>query len=332
MNDQIFMHNALSIARQGLGRTGKNPSVGCVLVKDNQIIARARTADGGRPHAEMKALHMVGDDAKGATAYVTLEPCAHDGETPSCASALITAGVSKVVIAINDPDPRTNGNGVQRLRDASIDVVTDVCRDAAYEVNRGFFYRFEKQRPCISLKIATSANGKIAKANGDSKWITGELSRRRAHLIRARHDAIAVGVGTVLMDNPSLTTRLDGVEHCAKIIVFDRRGRLTGHEKIFENDPLVISDANLKTAMKKLVDHGVTRLMVEGGSQLLSSFIRAGLYDQFYWFRAPHNLPDDGIDAIADFDIADLENNTKLTHSDRMIMDQDTLDIYKRND
>jgi len=332
MNDQTFMQNALSIARQGVGRTGQNPSVGCVLIKNGQIIARARTADGGRPHAETQALGQAGHKATGATAYVTLEPCAHDGDTPSCANELIKAGVSKVVIAINDPDPRTNGNGIQKLRDAVVEVVTDICRDDAYEINRGFFYRFEKQRPFISLKIATSANGKIAKANGESKWITGELSRRRAHLIRARHDTIAVGAGTVLMDNPSLTTRLNGVDHLANIILFDRRGRLTGNEKVFENDPLVISDTDLKTAMKKLVDHGVTRLMVEGGSQLLSSFIREGLYDQFYWFRAPHDLPDDGIDAIADFDIKELENNTKLIHSDRMILGQDTLDIYKRND
>lgn len=323
------MRSALALARWGLGRVAPNPSVGCVIVKDGHVVGRGRTADGGRPHAEPVALEMAGDKAKGADVYVTLEPCSHYGKTGPCAKALIEAGVQKVFVATQDLNPDVNGQGVEMLRQAGIEVVTGLLEEEARELNKGFFLTHQQQRPLITLKIATSANGKIAKANGESKWITGDLARRRAHLLRAQHDAIGVGVNTVLIDNPSLTTRLPGVAHQLKIVVFDRRGRLTGKERIFDHDLLVLSNADLKTAMKDLCDTGITRLMVEGGAALLSSFIKEGLYDEFYWFRAPHDLPDDGLNAIEDFDIADIETHTSLKLHQRMMLGQDSLEIYK---
>jgi diaminohydroxyphosphoribosylaminopyrimidine deaminase/5-amino-6-(5-phosphoribosylamino)uracil reductase len=323
------MRSALALARWGLGRVAPNPSVGCVIIKDGYIVGRGRTADGGRPHAETVALEMAGNKAKGADVYVTLEPCSHYGRTGPCAKALIEAGVQKVFVATQDLNPHVNGQGVEMLRQAGIEVVTGLLEEEARELNKGFFLTHLKQRPFITLKIATSANSKIAKANGESKWITGDLARRRAHLLRAQHDVIGVGANTVLIDNPALTTRLPGVRHKSKIVVFDRRGRLTGKEKIFDHDPLVLSDPDLKMAMKTLCDNGITRLMVEGGGALLSSFIEEGLYDEFYWFKAPHDLPEDGIDAIEDFDITSLETHTSLKRHQQMMLGQDRLEIYK---
>ncbi len=323
------MKSALNLARQGLGRTAPNPTVGCVIVKDNHVIGRGRTATGGRPHAETIALDMAGSNAQGAIAYVTLEPCAHQGKTPPCVDALVKAGVKKVFVAIIDTDERVAGQGVAMLVKAGIDVEVGLCEDQAYEVNKGFFYRHSEKRPFISLKTATSVNGKIADAQGNSKWITGELARARAHLIRAQHDAIAVGVNTVLIDNPSLTTRLNGVEHRSKIIVFDRNQRLTGTEKVFENDPLIITTSNLREAMSDLSAQGITRLLVEGGAGMVSAFLKENLYDQFYWFKAPHSMPDNGLNAISCFNINDIESETNLRHAEQMRLGKDTLDIFK---
>ena len=216
---QIYMRSALNLARYGLGRTAPNPTVGCVIVKDNHVIGRGRTSEGGRPHAEVNALKMAGEKARGATAYVTLEPCSHVGKTPPCAQAFIDAGLAKVFVAIKDTDERVSGRGIQMLRDAGIEVEVGLLEKEAYDINKGFFLTRSHNRPFISLKSATSHNAKIAGADKKQVWITNELSRRRAHLIRAQHDAIAVGVNTVLIDNPSLTTRLDGVDPCKNYCV-----------------------------------------------------------------------------------------------------------------
>lgn len=345
--DIYHMQSALNIARHGLGRTAPNPTVGCVIVKDGRVIARARTGDGGRPHAEFLALKQAGQKAHGATAYVTLEPCAHEGKTPSCARLLIESGIKKCVIATYDIDPRTKGQGSFMLRAAGINVVEGVLEDESRDLNKGFFLRHTKNRPLISLKIATSSDGKITTETGEPKWITNDLSRRRVHLIRAQHDAIAVGVDTVLNDNPLLMTRLEGVHHKITRIVFDTHLRLTGQEKIFEdiqNNPVWIITASdrkiqnaemihvnprdLKAVMAELAQRGITRLMVEGGSKLISSFFKAGLYDVFYWFMAPHDIGKGGLDAIHDYDIHRLEND--LIKMDDMLLQGDHLKIYKR--
>ena len=328
-NHEKHMQSALNLARYGLGRTAPNPAVGCVIVKDNHVVGRGRTAEGGRPHAEVMALQMAGEQAHGATAYVTLEPCSHVGKTPPCAQALIDAGIAKVFVAIEDTDERVSGRGIQMLRDAVIEVEVGLLEKQAYDINKGFFLTRSDKRPFISLKFATSNNGKIAGADKKQVWITNELSRRRAHLIRAQHDAIAVGVNTVLIDNPSLTTRLDGVDTRAKIIVFDRNNRLTGNEKIFENEPLIITEPDLRKAMKQLSDAGVTRLLVEGGAGMVSAFLKANLYDQLYWFKAPHDIDEDGLDAITHFDIADIEKETMLKHTQTIQLNEDVLNIFK---
>jgi len=328
-NHKKHMQSALNLARYGLGRTAPNPAVGCVIVKDNHVVGRGRTAEGGRPHAEVMALQMAGEQARGATAYVTLEPCSHVGKTPPCAQALIDAGLTKVFVAIKDTDERVSGRGIQMLRDAGIEVEVGLLEKEAYDINKGFFLTRSDSRPFISLKSATSNNGKIAGADKKQVWITNELSRRRAHLIRAQHDAIAVGVNTVLIDNPSLTTRLDGVDTRAKIIVFDKDKRLTGNEKIFENDPLVITEPDLNKAMEQLCNEGVTRLLVEGGAGMVSAFLKANLYDQLYWFKASHDIDEDGLDAITHFDIADIEKETALKHAQTIQLNEDVLRVYK---
>ena len=209
-DDTSHMRSALALARRGLGNTWPNPSVGCVIVRNNRVVGRAVTAPGGRPHAEPQALAMAGASARGATAYVTLEPCCHHGRTPPCTDALIGAGIARVVIAARDPDPRVNGQGVAKLRAAGIAVEEGVLAGEAAEILAGFHQRTTTGRPLVTLKLASTLDGRIATHSGESRWITGEPARRAAHVLRGRHDAILVGVGTVIADDPDLTCRLPG--------------------------------------------------------------------------------------------------------------------------
>src|SRR5437762_37728 len=225
--DFAAMGAALALARRGLGNVWPNPAVGCVIVKDGRVVGRGWTQPGGRPHAETEALARAGETARGATAYVTLEPCCHWGRTPPCADALIAAGLSRVVVALEDPDPRVAGGGLARLRAAGLAVETGLGATEASEINAGFFQRVRLGRPLVTLKLATSLDGRIATASGESRWITGPAARERAHLLRATHDAILVGTDTVLADNPQLTCRLPGLaEHSPVRVVIDRRVRI----------------------------------------------------------------------------------------------------------
>lgn len=238
--DLSHLHGALTLARRGLGNVWPNPAVGCVLVKDEVVVGRGWTQAGGRPHAETEALRRAADKAKGATAYVTLEPCSHHGRTPPCAEALVAAGVARVVAAIEDPDPRVSGRGLAMLRAAGIAVdrcdapgqPPEVARigKLARDLNAGFFTRIALGRPMVTLKLATSLDGRIATRTGESKWITGPEARARAHLLRARHDAVMVGIGTALADDPRLDCRLpgwDGAEARQPVrIVADSQARL----------------------------------------------------------------------------------------------------------
>ncbi len=226
-DDEAFMKSALNLATRGLGNVWPNPAVGCVIVKDNTVIGRGWTQPGGRPHAETEALARAGDAAQGATAYVTLEPCAHHGQTPPCAQALIDAGIARVVIALEDPDERVSGNGIKMLKTAGIEVTQNICRQEALEINEGFFLRILKNRPLFTMKMATSLDGRIAVHTGESQWITEAPTRQQGHLLRANHDAIMVGIGTATEDNPQLTCRLPGLENHSPVrIVVDRRMRL----------------------------------------------------------------------------------------------------------
>ncbi|HEX5079092.1 MAG TPA: bifunctional diaminohydroxyphosphoribosylaminopyrimidine deaminase/5-amino-6-(5-phosphoribosylamino)uracil reductase RibD, partial [Geminicoccaceae bacterium] len=225
--DRHFMAVALRLAARGLGSVWPNPAVGCVLVHGERIVGRGWTQPGGRPHGEVEALRRAGAAALGATAYVSLEPCAHYGRTPPCTMALLQAGVRRVVAATLDPDPRVDGRGIEQLRQAGVEVALGVGRAAAEALNAGFILRVRAGRPLVTLKLATSLDGRIATRRGDSRWITGEPARARAHLLRARHDAIMIGSGTALADDPSLTCRLPGLEERSPArVVLDRRLRL----------------------------------------------------------------------------------------------------------
>jgi len=317
-----FMRIAMRLARRNVGQTWPNPSVGAVVVRDGRIVGEGVTAKGGRPHAETEALQAP---AGQASLYVTLEPCSHHGKTPPCVDAIIKAGIARVVVACRDPDPRVNGKGIALLKQAGIEVIEGVCEQEAKEINRGFFSIVSKKRPFISLKIATSLDGKITFPPPFKKgeWITGENARAHAHLLRSRYDAIATGIGTVIADDPQLTCRLPGLEHASPVrIVFDRNLRLplesklvqtakdvplwviTGKEKTSKalekagvNIFPVGTDDMLEAAVMLLAEQGITRLLIEGGAKLTTAFLQSGLVDRMYWFRAPILIGNGGLAA-----------------------------------
>jgi diaminohydroxyphosphoribosylaminopyrimidine deaminase/5-amino-6-(5-phosphoribosylamino)uracil reductase len=333
------MRAALALARRGLGTVWPNPAVGCVIVNDARVVGRGWTQPGGRPHGETEALRRAGVAARGASAYVSLEPCCHWGRTPPCVDALIEAGVRRVVVALEDPDARVAGEGLQRLRDAGLAVETGLCATEASEVNAGFLSLLTLGRPLVTLKLATSLDGRIATASGESQWITGLPARERAHGMRASHDAIMVGPGTVVADNPQLTCRLPGLSHQSPVrVVIDRHLRVPQTARLIAEarrvptwfltlrsaDPArraafldsgvtlidVDCDAegqiDLAAALAALGDSGITRLLVEGGAKLAAALFRAGLVDRLAWVHAPLLIGGDGIPAIGGFGLAEL--------------------------
>jgi diaminohydroxyphosphoribosylaminopyrimidine deaminase / 5-amino-6-(5-phosphoribosylamino)uracil reductase len=330
--DHRWMRTALALARRGLGQVWPNPAVGCVIVTADRVVGRGWTQPGGRPHAETEALRQAGAAAQGATAYVSLEPCAHWGKTPPCADALVEAGIGRAVVALEDPDPRVAGAGIERLRRAGIAVETAIGRDEAAEINAGFLTRERLGRPLVTLKLATSLDGHIATATGESRWITGPQARALAHGLRATHDAVMVGTGTVLADDPQLTCRLPGLDRRSPVrVVLDRRMRIpptarviagarevptwvltvrladqARHEALVANGAEVIEVAagvadglDLGAALQALGARGLTRLLVEGGAGLSAALLRAGLIDRLVWLHAPLLIGGDGVPAIA---------------------------------
>ncbi|HEX5454769.1 MAG TPA: bifunctional diaminohydroxyphosphoribosylaminopyrimidine deaminase/5-amino-6-(5-phosphoribosylamino)uracil reductase RibD [Stellaceae bacterium] len=331
-DDRRAMRAALALARRGIGIVWPNPAVGCVIVRDGRVVGRGWTQPSGRPHAETEALRRAGEAARGATAYVTLEPCCHWGRTPPCADALIAAGIGRVVVAVEDPDPRVAGGGIARLRAAGIAVEAGLGAEEAAEINAGFFQRVRLGRPLVTLKLATSLDGRIATAAGESRWITGPAARARAHLLRATHDAVLVGTGTALADDPQLTCRLPGLAgHSPVRVVLDRHLRLPAGARLFaetraaptwvvtlpDADPnrrealraagveivTAAPDAagaiDLPDALGQLGRRGLTRLLVEGGGRLAASLLQAGLVDRLIWLHAPLLVGGDGVPAIA---------------------------------
>lgn len=324
------MRMALSLAEQGLGRVAPNPSVGCAIVKDGNLIAQARTQDGGRPHAEARALELAGDNASGATAYVTLEPCAHHGKTPPCAQALIEAGITKVFVACNDPDPRVSGCGIDMLCGAGVEVAVGLCEDEALKQNAGFFLSLTDNRPWVTLKMAISSDNKIAAAQGRPVQVSCENSKRHMHKnLRAKHDAIAIGANTVRLDNPFLTTRyiLDNKKNNSLRIVFSDGDVFDGNLNIFsnqnENKTIILEKKSLLDSLQLLVkQHDVTRLMVEGGTQLMTSFLNEGLWDELWLYKSPVHIGSNGVSA-PDFEAYNLDP------LDEIKIGVDTLAIYK---
>jgi diaminohydroxyphosphoribosylaminopyrimidine deaminase/5-amino-6-(5-phosphoribosylamino)uracil reductase len=338
-HDRDAMHAALMLARRGLGVVWPNPAVGCVIVKEGRVVGRGWTQPGGRPHGETEALRRAGEAARGAVAYVSLEPCCHWGRTPPCVDALVTAGVRRVVVALEDPDPRVAGEGLRRLRAAGLEVEVGLCAEEAAEVNAGFLSRLRLGRPLVTLKFATSLDGRIATASGESQWISGPPARERAHALRASHDAIMVGTGTVIADDPQLTCRLPGLDHRSPVrVVIDRHLRIPPTARLIDDahqvptwvltlrsadpahrakflasrvtlinvDPDSEGQVDLAAALRALGEHGITRLLVEGGAGLAAAFLRARLVDRVVWVHAPLAIGGEGIPAIAELGLLAL--------------------------
>ncbi len=312
------MRAALALGERGVGRTGANPSVGCLIVNDGKIAGRGWTQPGGRPHAEAMALEQAGEAAKGADIYVTLEPCAHDSERgPACIDLLSSAQPGRVIIAAEDPDPRTCGKSIARLRSEKIEVEVGCLEADARRSMAGFFSRIRRGRPEVTLKLATSLDGKIALADGSSQWITGEAARAHVHLERARHDAILVGGGTLRDDDPALDVRLPGLESRAPDRLVLTRGKAPeGWTSI--SDPAQISGLD------------VNRLFVEGGTQTAAAFLKAGLVDRLLLYRAPI-IVGEGKSALADIGLERLDDahgNWTLTGSRKF--GPDRMELYER--
>ena len=298
-NDARWMDYALRLGRRALGTTLENPNVGCVIVSDDRVVGVGWTRPGGRPHAETEALHMAGQEARGATAYVTLEPCAHHGRTPPCAEALASAGIARVVTAVEDPDPRVSGGGHAILRAAGLQVVTGLREEAARRDMAGFLTRITKKRPYVILKLAVSADNKIAAGMGQRTAISGPEAKARVHLLRAQCDAILVGMGTVLADDPELTCRLPGLEERSpKPFVLSRTRDLPSNSNLGRSGAEVLRGSPADVAAE-LGRRGINRLMVEGGAQVARSFLEAGLVDEFHVIRAAATLGPAGVDALA---------------------------------
>lgn len=350
-----MMRAALALARRSLGRTWPNPAVGCVIAKDGYIVGRGRTQDGGRPHAETEALTQAGAQARGATAYVTLEPCSHHGRTPPCADALVAAGVAKVVSALEDPDPRVKGQGHARLKAAGIAVeVGDGAAEAA-EINAGFLLQVKEGRPLIHLKLATTLDGRIATSSGDSKWITGEAARAHAHRLRASHDAILIGSGTAQQDDPELTSRLPGLGTYSPVrVVLDSRARLSPRSKLAQSaratpvwivcledaktdaleacgvEILRVGATDAALAAKALGATGLTRVLVEGGGEVAASLLRAGLVDRLSLYRAGKILGGDSRSAVAALGLAKVDFAPRFSLQSVRPMGADTLETWHR--
>lgn len=300
------MDHALGLARRGLGNTWPNPAVGCVIIKDGRVLGRGWTQPGGRPHAEIRALAQAGPGARGATAYVTLEPCAHHGKTPPCAEALIAAGITRVVTALTDPDARVSGRGHAMLRAAGITVTQGVRADAAWQLQRGFLLRVTQARPMLTLKLATSFDGRIATASGESQWITGPEARVHVHGQRLCHDAVMVGGGTARADRPALNVRGFGAVRQPVRIVVSSQALPDMPREDAHHGPLWQVSGPPAQFMRDLAERGLTRIFCEGGGVLAASLLRAGLVDQLIGYSAGAVLGGDGRAAVGAMALAHL--------------------------
>lgn len=359
--DQRFMAEALRLAHMNLGATGSNPSVGCVIVRNDgggpKIVGSAVTAKGGRPHAETQALAAAGAAARGATAYVTLEPCSHHGKTPPCAGALIAAGVARVVVSVIDPDERVSGHGLEMLRDAGIKVVTGVLAEEGERELEGYLMRKRSNRPYVTLKLAVSADGMIGIKGRGQVPITGAEARALVHRLRAETDAILVGIGTAIADDPQLTARIPGLEHRSplRIVIDDDlnlpvtsklaqtardvhvlvvTGQSEGSVAFLERrqalesagvevvvcDPKVPADL-----LAALATRGVSSLVVEGGAKTAQQFLNDGLIDRILLFTAPLALGEEGVPSPLDRKLIPVG----FVHTRTDTFGDDLLDTYE---
>ncbi|VIO73739.1 bifunctional diaminohydroxyphosphoribosylaminopyrimidine deaminase/5-amino-6-(5-phosphoribosylamino)uracil reductase RibD [Bradyrhizobium ivorense] len=362
--DLRFMQLALALGRRGQGRTWPNPAVGAVIVKDGVIVGRGWTQAGGRPHAEVEALRRAGDAARGATLYVTLEPCSHFGHSPPCADAVVAAGLARVVSAIEDPNPEVAGKGHAKLRAAGIAVDIGLCAAEAARDHAGHFRRVRDKRPHVMLKLAVSSDDRIAAAGYRPVAITGDVARTRVHLLRAQSDAILVGIGTVLADDPLLTCRLPGMADRSPVrVVLDRALRTPGSSRLVHSareTPLWVLTSDMAEApaavklgaagaqvirvsaaasapgldlpavLHALAERGITRLMVEGGARVAASFVAAGLVDEAWLLRGPEAVGAGGVPALDALPLAAITQSPAFRLHASEMLGKDSLSIYER--
>lgn len=360
--DRRFMAAAIRLGESANGTTSPNPAVGAIVVKDGVVIGRGCTARGGRPHAEPQALAMAGEGARGATLYVSLEPCSHQGRSPPCADAIIAAGVSRVVAAIGDPDPRVNGAGFERLRAAGIEVESDLLAEPARLAHAGHFRR-EKVLPHVTLKLAVSADDAIGRIGEPQVAVTGEIARRHAQALRTRFDAILVGRGTVEADNPALTVRLPGLDDRSPTrVILDTYARLPLDRRVFSegNAPTWVMSAPTERAMSEadgnpsarirrllisrstlggldpwsslypLADEGLIRLLVEGGAAIARRFLESDLVDEVMLFRSPNALGGNIVPALAGLPLSTIEASRNFRRIERRRFGSDMMTRYER--
>ena len=344
-NDEKWMRAALEQSRAGQGWTSPRPSVGCVIVRDGKIIGGGHTVPGdGNPHAEIVALAQArerGESTQGATAYVTLEPCSHFATTPPCTQSLIAAGIARVVAGVRDPNPAVDGRGYEQLREAGVEVVEDFLVEECARAHDQFLKHIVHHAPFVTLKCATSLDGKIALPSGESQWITGEKARERAHLLRHEHDAVLVGIETVLSDDPQLNVRLPGHWNQPARVVLDSRGRMPLGSRLLrdKSTPLFIATTDamppenqaaleergaqvlrcgakgervrISEVLKQLYEHGIFSVLIEGGASVSSSALRENVVDKVVWFVAPILLGE-GRDALAEYSLSRLVEAPRL--------------------
>jgi diaminohydroxyphosphoribosylaminopyrimidine deaminase / 5-amino-6-(5-phosphoribosylamino)uracil reductase len=362
--DQRFMQLALTLGRRGQGRTWPNPAVGAVVVKDGVIIGRGWTQPGGRPHAEPEALKRAGGAARGATLYVTLEPCSHIGKSSPCADAIIAAGIARVVSAIEDPNPEVAGQGHANLCAAGISVDIGLGAAEAARDHAGHFRRMRDSRPHVILKLAVSSDDKIGAAGRKRVAISGEAAKARVHLLRAQCDAVLVGIGTVRTDDPLLTCRLPGMEARSPVrVVLDRNLRIPGSSRLVHSareTPLWVMTSNLAEAaaamklgaagaqvirlaaatpppgldlpavLRALSEKGITRLLVEGGARVASSFVAAGLVDEVWLLRGADPIGAEGVAALEALPLTAITQSPDFRLRASETLEKDTLTIYER--
>ncbi|MCY4304051.1 MAG: bifunctional diaminohydroxyphosphoribosylaminopyrimidine deaminase/5-amino-6-(5-phosphoribosylamino)uracil reductase RibD [Aestuariivita sp.] len=359
--DERWMRLALSLGRRCQGSTWPNPAVGCVIIKDDCVVGRGWTQPTGRPHAEVEALRRAGKAAKGATAYVSLEPCSHQGETPPCVNALLASGIKRVVAPINDCDSRVSGRGFDILRSAGVDITTGVCVSEAQKNHRGFFLRNQQGRPHITLKLASSLDGRIATAAGESRWITGPQARRFVHRMRLKHDAVMIGAGTARADDPSLTVReMGAVKQPVRIVVSQHLdipliGKLARsahqvpvwlvHGKNADPDRLKAwkqlgarlfqcneTKAQLEPIdiLKKLGEAGLTQVLCEGGSALSASLLSANLVDELVSFISGMTIGGDGLASVGAIGLDQLSDASQFLLDDVVDIAGDVMVTWSR--
>jgi len=364
--DEFFMRGALAMARRTLGRTWPNPAVGAVLVSSDdtsEVISRGSTQPGGRPHAERVALEKAGRRAAGSTLYVTLEPCAHHGETAPCTDAIIKAGVARVVCAAPDPDPRVSGQGYAALREAGIEVIEDVLPGEGRRMVLGHTLRVTQKRPLVQLKLAVGSDELIPRGDGAPVWVTGEQARAHGHLLRARADAILVGRGTLEADNPSLTCRLPGMKAYSPVrILLDSNLSLPDDTSLMQSlkqaplwvfaaqDAPAVKSQHLeelgvevfrvskngqsglspKEILEALAGQGITRLLIEGGPAVSGSFWNSNLVDEIYVYQGTQPAGRTGLPALGSKGLDDIAHSAGFKHVDRLNLDADLLTIYRR--